>query len=589
MGRYELGELRRETVAGNVHDGRDLQLGRPVAIRLLDERFRGDAALVARVQAEVSRQARLVHPHILAVLDCVASDGLLAVVTEAEDGENLSEVLLREPGPMPMKRAARLIDNVLSGLAYAHEHGMVHGALEPSHVLLQQSGGLEFARLADFGARRMVGVDWPPAALAYAAPEQLQRRDSLDARSDLYSCGALMYRLVAGCPPFEAESEFELMQQVVKGPVPSPPGVPDAVRELVRRALHKDPAGRFPSARGMQLALQAAVPEGVAGRQGAGHRRGALLAVSAALVTGAGVGTYLLVHGGPAVVPVVADGGRTAAPATQAAAATPTIDCPSAMEDVYPEDLPEPKPGPLVAKICGFRAMANMENTPIYVILKASGGQLQSYTTSQCEASRFEEGQTVELSFEGGSRGVELARAALFGGRLVFEKTDCVVSEAELQEQETRVQADAERDHRFWEEAAALGSRWEPSPVDVRPLAGITIGALLNHERIGPVIRAVFGREGVAQLESNSGTTSGAVITPDGALSLEEWRPHMSSESVTMVLEPTGHLHAVVFTETDEQQRKVLHYSSDPLYFRTVHQRFRNVTGGENVVFHPLW
>lgn len=583
IGRYEIGALQREDVGGAVYRGRDRQLDRPVAIRLLDEERCSDPTVAGGLQDEISDQARLLHPNIVTVLDYFTDGRIFAIVTEDVSGDTLEAILDRAPGPVPLARAVRWINQILGGLGYAHERGTIHGGLTPSQVLMDEGGG-GTVRVADFGLLRALRAAQPAKALAYLSPEQMEGGATrADVRSDLYSCGALLYRLLSGFPPFEADSDFAIMELVVKQPLPDVGALPVAITAVLRKAMEKAPADRFQSALEMQSALMAALPVSVSpNRPSEGPRR--LLDVA---VAGAGIGTLIAL----AILLARAKGSATSlgAPLAQSqsqstAAILRPIECPS---DMAWWDLPEPKPGRLLARVCETQIDGNRVGAGHFLFLKTADGLLNTYLAAECEARRIEKGQTIELEFERERDRTSLVRASLANGGVLFAKTDCVTSEGDLQSEELGVQAAAERDRRLWERASALGPHPQPSRVDVRSLAGTRIAALLDDERLGPFIRSVFGHEGIGMLERNSGTTSGAVMTPEGELSLYEFMEHVSSESTRMIVEPSGHVHAIIFT--DDPQPQALHFSSNPAYFGTVFPRFAEIADGQRVIFHRPW
>jgi hypothetical protein len=251
---------------GAIFRGRDPRFDRPVAIKLLHSQFQGDAGIVDRFKAEAVIQAKLNHPHIVTVLDFVAEEGTLAIVMEFVDGEPLSRTIESAGGPLAADRVARLMDQILSAMSYAHGAGLVHRDIKPSNVLVQRFGTDEVAKVMDFGIAKILGSEKLQTAtgakmgtLAYMSPEHVRSPKHVDARSDIYSLGVVLYELVSGTLPFDAESEYELMRRIVEEPVPDvrevAGPVPAPFGSVIERALAKDPAERFQTCDEMRAAL----------------------------------------------------------------------------------------------------------------------------------------------------------------------------------------------------------------------------------------------------------------------------------------------------------------------------------------------
>jgi serine/threonine-protein kinase len=265
-GRFELEEQIGSGGMARVYRARDRQLGRRVAIKILDDRYAADPQHLERFRHEARAVARLGHPNIVTVIDRGESDGRQYIVFEYVAGENLKELVRRE-GPLPVRRALELAIEVARALAYAHAHGVVHRDVKPQNVLLRDGS----AQVTDFGIARTEGLgttmgDGTTAGTIlgtgdYISPEQA-RGQPADERSDVYSLGAMLFELLTGHVPFPADSAVAAATRHVTDPVPDVlaerPDVPVRLANAVEEAMAKDPADRFASMDDMLSALLAA-------------------------------------------------------------------------------------------------------------------------------------------------------------------------------------------------------------------------------------------------------------------------------------------------------------------------------------------
>jgi eukaryotic-like serine/threonine-protein kinase len=266
-GRYEIEELVGTGGMSSVYRARDSVLERRVALKVLHEHFSADPEYVERFRREARAIARLNHPNIVTVIDRGEFGKRQFIVFEHIPGVNLKEVVERE-GQLPVAQALALTHQIARGLAFAHQHGVVHRDVKPQNVLLDESGT---AKVTDFGIARSVdpGQELTQTGTLlgtsdYIAPEQASGQP-VDARSDQYSLGVLLYELLTGEVPYPADTFMAVAMRHLRDPVPSVRerrrDVPDRVDEIVARAMAKRPEDRFPSTEAMMGAIEAALAD----------------------------------------------------------------------------------------------------------------------------------------------------------------------------------------------------------------------------------------------------------------------------------------------------------------------------------------
>jgi serine/threonine-protein kinase len=256
---------------GAVYRGERLQLGRSVAIKFLHAAFLREEQFLRRFENEARAMSRLSHPHCVSVIDFGVAD-VPYVVMEYVAGTTLKDVI--EKGRIAPARAILIIHQVLAGLAHAHNQGVIHRDIKPANIMLTEATGTgDHVRILDFGLAKLTsgsGTSTATAPMAigtpaYMPPEQA-RGEQVDARSDVYAVGILLFELLTGEKPFQAEEAFAIIQKQISEPAPKlrdkAPDLPwsDELEALVARALAKKPAARFANAGEMADAL-AAVPE----------------------------------------------------------------------------------------------------------------------------------------------------------------------------------------------------------------------------------------------------------------------------------------------------------------------------------------
>jgi serine/threonine protein kinase len=269
-GRYEIGDLLGRGGMAEVHIGRDSRLGRSVAVKMLRPDMARDPSFQARFRREAHSAASLNHPSIVAVYDTGedehAGNPVPYIVMEYVDGSTLRDLMASGRKLMP-ERALEIVDGVLGALAYSHAHGIIHRDIKPANVMLTRAGDI---KVMDFGIARamadqsatMTATSAVIGTAQYLSPEQA-RGEQVDARSDLYSTGCLLYELLTGRPPFVGDSPVSVAYQHVREDAAPPsafdPDVPAAVDAVVMRSLTKDREDRYQSADEMRTDIARAL------------------------------------------------------------------------------------------------------------------------------------------------------------------------------------------------------------------------------------------------------------------------------------------------------------------------------------------
>ncbi|MFN2590008.1 MAG: protein kinase [Actinomycetota bacterium] len=260
-GRYLVQEHVADGGMATVWKAHDEVLARPVAIKTLREQMAGKAEFRKRFHAEAVAAARLNHPAIISIFDTGIDGRTAFIVMEYFEGRTLAD-LLRERGPLDGPTAIGLILPVLDALAYAHRAGVVHRDVKPANILVGDAGRV---KVADFGiAKALAGHDLTTTGkvlgtVRYLSPEQVGD-GGVDPRSDLYSVGVVLYELVTGRPPFQAETDIATaMMRLTADPTPPRsvvPGLPRSIEAAILRAMARSPEDRFQSAESMRGALE---------------------------------------------------------------------------------------------------------------------------------------------------------------------------------------------------------------------------------------------------------------------------------------------------------------------------------------------
>jgi serine/threonine protein kinase/Tol biopolymer transport system component len=270
LGPYQILSTLGAGGMGEVFRARDTRLGRDVALKVLPSLFASDPDRLRRFEQEARAAAALNHPNILVVHDVSASGDVPYVVSELLEGRTLRQVI--EGGPLPARKAGDYGAQIARGLAAAHDKGIVHRDLKPENVFVTKDGRV---KILDFGLAKLAGpasADGSRETMAqtdpgmvvgtvgYMSPEQL-RGETVDARSDVFSLGAVLYEMFCGERAFKGKTAVDTMSAILKeDPADFPPQIhatAPAIERIVRRCLEKDFDERFKSARDVTFALEA--------------------------------------------------------------------------------------------------------------------------------------------------------------------------------------------------------------------------------------------------------------------------------------------------------------------------------------------
>ena len=263
LGPYQVGEPIGRGGMGEVYRARDTRLDRTVAIKVLPSHVAGDADHKQRFEREARTLANISHPHICPVFDVGQQDGVDYLVMEYLDGETLADRLMR--GPLPLEQVLRWATEIADALDKAHRRGIVHRDLKPGNIMLTSRGAV----LLDFGLAKRSMAPFPAAATAseptatltmagtivgtlkYMAPEQVQGKE-VDARTDIFSFGAVLYEMVSGKRAFDGDSGVTIVAAILEREPPplstAVPSLPRAFDRVVRTCLAKDPDERWQGA-----------------------------------------------------------------------------------------------------------------------------------------------------------------------------------------------------------------------------------------------------------------------------------------------------------------------------------------------------
>ncbi|MEA4924368.1 MAG: protein kinase [Syntrophomonadaceae bacterium] len=259
-GRYELIEIVGEGGMSTVFKARDKILDRIVAVKILKDEFSKDKGFVEKFKTEALSAASISHPNIVNIYDVGQEQDVHYIVMEYVDGTTLKDII-RKRAPLPVEEAVNIAIMVCDGVHHAHEKGIIHRDIKPHNILITEQG---MVKVADFGIARAVSAGTITygnnivGSVHYFSPEQA-RGEVINRTTDIYSIGCILYEMVTGKVPFDAESPITVALRHIHDDPPSPrlknPEIPVALEGIIFRAMEKVPGRRFQTAQDMRNAL----------------------------------------------------------------------------------------------------------------------------------------------------------------------------------------------------------------------------------------------------------------------------------------------------------------------------------------------
>ena len=265
--RYEIIEKIGSGGMATVYKAKCHVLNRYVAIKILRDEFTTDEEFIKRFEVEAQSAASITHPNIVSVYDVGVDGNLYYIVMELIKGKTLKEIITEEKGPLPWKWSVNIASQIASALETAHRNHIIHRDIKPHNIIITEDG---VAKVTDFGIAKAVSNSTITAfgttigSVHYFSPEHA-RGGFTDEKSDLYSLGVVMYEMLTGKVPFDADTAVSIalkhMQEEAKPPIEVNPNVPVAVNDIIMKALRKDTNLRYQNATAMLLDLKRALKE----------------------------------------------------------------------------------------------------------------------------------------------------------------------------------------------------------------------------------------------------------------------------------------------------------------------------------------
>jgi len=271
LGPYEILHPIGAGGMGEVHRARDVTLGRDAAIKVLPAEVATDYERLARFQREARTTSALNHPNIVTIYDVAEQDGTAYIAMEFVEGLTLSALIAN--GPLPIDQTIRVSAQIADGLATAHEAGIMHRDIKPANIMITGDGGV---KILDFGLAKTVAVagartipglrqtsptreGFIVGTPHYMSPEQLSG-DTIDARSDQFALGVVLYQMLSARPPFDGRTVASIIKEIL---LTTPPplrtvrhDMPEDLEDVVNRCLEKDPSDRFSSTAAVAAAIR---------------------------------------------------------------------------------------------------------------------------------------------------------------------------------------------------------------------------------------------------------------------------------------------------------------------------------------------
>ena len=262
--RYRIIDTLGEGGMANVYLAEDIILQRKVAVKILRLDLQNESQTQARFQREALATSELSHPNIVSVLDVGTDHGLPYMVMEYVDGPDLKDYI-RENSPLDLREVIQIMDQILSAVALAHKHNVIHRDLKPQNILMDKRGNI---KIADFGIAvalnqsSITQTNSVMGSVHYMSPEQT-RGGLVTRQSDIYSLGIILYELITGTVPFNGDTPVSIALKHAQEPIPSirkkDRSVPQALENVVVKATAKDPRDRYPSAQAMKADLDSSL------------------------------------------------------------------------------------------------------------------------------------------------------------------------------------------------------------------------------------------------------------------------------------------------------------------------------------------
>ena len=263
--RYELIEKVGNGGMATVYKATDMVLKRYVAVKILRDEFTTDEEFIKRFETEAQSAARLTHPNIVSIYDVGVDAGIYYIVMELIQGKTLKEIIVEEKGPLPWKWSVNVAIQIASALEMAHKNNIIHRDIKPHNIIITEDG---IAKVTDFGIAKAVSNSTITAfgktigSVHYFSPEHA-RGGYTDAKSDLYSLGVVLYEMVTGRVPFDADTPVSIalkhMQEPPVPPIEVNPNLPEALNNIILKTLQKDPMYRYQTATELLVDLRKAL------------------------------------------------------------------------------------------------------------------------------------------------------------------------------------------------------------------------------------------------------------------------------------------------------------------------------------------